>query len=157
MYNNKPKVGHKGSENKDIMPSSGYQDGPVREELLTRLRCALNIAHVEGDTGNPSPLCEEEQHILVTNESHLHNVPANSELHFNLTVASNIFTLPDFASRLARHRFAYNALGDMIHSVNGAHPKIHMLKMNLFTLDEWHERGGAVEKSPPCLGGLAHH
>lgn len=139
------------------MSSSGYQEGPLRKEFLLRVQAALEQALCEEFGGDRAPAMARESVVLLRNESHLHNVPATAELHFNITIASDLFGAAKYANRLARHRFVYGAAGDlMLPSTATANSVgIHMLRIHCFTLDEWRERGGATEVSPPCLGGMA--
>lgn len=136
---------------------SGFQDGPLRAEILKRLETAIQAASdaicaTTDSTVAPESLTQDSR-IILKNESHLHKVPPQSEMHFNCTVASDIFRYPPYQSRLQRHRFVHEAVGhDLLLQVDGAAPKVHMLTIHAWTLDEWRERGGAVEASPPCLG-----
>jgi BolA protein len=83
-------------------------------------------------------------YLDVTNESHMHNVPPGSELHFKLVIVSSDFeNLP----LVQRHQ-----------KVNGILAKelkddIHALSMQTHTAPEWEERGGATMASPLCHGG----
>lgn len=84
------------------------------------------------------------EHLALVNESHMHNVPANAETHFKLTLASHAFEgLP----KVRRHQLVYAELGDLL-----AGP-VHALALHLFSPDEWVEQGGAVPASPNCRGG----
>lgn len=82
--------------------------------------------------------------LEVVNESAQHNVPAGSESHFKVTVAS-----PRFEGQrlIARHRMINELLGEEL-----AGP-VHALALHTLTPDEWFERAGQVPDSPPCLGG----
>jgi len=84
------------------------------------------------------------QYLLVENESHMHNVPAGSEMHFKVQIVSD-----DFIGQmlLKRHRSVNKVLEQEL-----AGP-IHALSMHTFTKDEWQQRNGEVVKSPPCQGG----
>lgn len=82
----------------------------------------------------------------VVNESHMHNVPANSETHFKLVIVSDSF---DGLSLVARHRTVNKLLADQLQ--NG----VHALSMHTYTAEEWSARGGEVPTSPPCMGGKA--
>ena len=86
-----------------------------------------------------------QPHFLeVINESHKHNVPKGSESHFKVIIVSNEFQgkMP-----IARHRLVNNVLADEL-----AH-SIHALVLNTMTIEEWSEKGGMTNDSPPCLGG----
>ncbi|MFK8077047.1 MAG: BolA family protein [Granulosicoccus sp.] len=82
----------------------------------------------------------------VVNESHMHNVPANSETHFKLVIVSDSF---DGLSLVARHRTVNKLLANQLQ--NG----VHALSMHTYTAEEWSARGGEVPDSPPCMGGKA--
>ena len=82
--------------------------------------------------------------VEVVNESHMHNVPANSETHFKVTVVS-----PAFASvrRVARHQMIYELLQDLIDG------PVHALALHLYTPEEWTTRLQTSPTSPDCHGG----
>ncbi|MEJ2480391.1 MAG: BolA/IbaG family iron-sulfur metabolism protein [Acidihalobacter sp.] len=82
--------------------------------------------------------------LEVLNESGQHNVPAGSESHFKVTVASAQF---DGQRLLARHRMVNELLQEEL-----AGP-VHALALHTLTPNEWFERAGEVPDSPPCLGG----
>jgi len=80
----------------------------------------------------------------VINESHMHNVPVNSETHFKLVIVSDSF---DGQSLINRHRTVNKLLASQLN--NG----VHALSMHTYTSEEWQARGGDVPTSPPCMGG----
>lgn len=83
-------------------------------------------------------------HLEVVNESHMHNVPANSETHFKVVLVSESFK----AKRpVARHQMVYGLLQDEL-----AGP-VHALALHTYTAKEWQENHGEAPMSPPCLGG----
>ena len=82
--------------------------------------------------------------LEVVNESGQHNVPAGSESHFKVTVASAQF---DGQRLLARHRMVNELLQEEL-----AGP-VHALALHTLTPNEWFERAGEVPDSPPCMGG----
>ena len=82
-------------------------------------------------------------HLLVENESHMHNVAPGSESHFKVTLVSEKF---EGLMLIKRHR-AVNAELKVILD------KIHALALHTMTPNEWFEKGGAVADSPECLGG----
>jgi BolA protein len=86
----------------------------------------------------------EPAHLDVINESHMHNVPANSETHFKLVVVADAFAgqMP-----VRRHKQIYALLDEEL-----AGP-VHALALHTYTPDEWQARGGQVEASPDCRGG----
>ncbi len=85
-------------------------------------------------------------HLSVENESGMHNVPAGSETHFNVTLVSDQFA---GQSRVQRHRAVNRLLAEQL-----AGP-VHALAIHAFTPDEWAARGQSRTASPDCLGGRA--
>lgn len=83
------------------------------------------------------------QHLEVVNESHGHNVPANSETHFKVVLVSESFSKK---SQVQRHRAVYEALAGAM--ANG----VHALALHTYTPEEWAKRTSAP-RSPNCLGG----
>ncbi len=79
----------------------------------------------------------------VINESHKHNVPEGSESHFKVTIVSDEFI---GKTPLTRHRMVNSILTEELNS-------IHALVMHIMTTEEWIEKGGKSNESPPCLGG----
>lgn len=86
-------------------------------------------------------------HMEVVNESYMHSVPAGSESHFKVTVVSDRF---QGQALVQRHRTVNQLLAD---EINGP---VHALSLHVMTPDEWSEKGGVIENSPPCLGGSKH-
>ncbi|WP_136247289.1 BolA family protein [Halomonas borealis] len=86
----------------------------------------------------------EPTFLTVENESHKHNVPANAETHFKVTVVS-----PRFAGMMPvkRHQQIYALLADEL-----AGP-VHALALHPYTPEEWQARGAARPDSPDCRGG----
>lgn len=84
------------------------------------------------------------EHLEVINESHMHNVPANSETHFKVIVVSGAF---DGQMPVRRHKQIYALLDEEM-----AGP-VHALALHTFTPQEWQDRGGQAEASPDCRGG----
>ena len=82
----------------------------------------------------------------VVNESHMHNVPPNSETHFKLVIVSEGF---EDKNLVGRHRTVNKLLADQLKG------GVHALSMHTYTPEEWKERGGEVPESPPCMGGKA--
>ena len=85
-------------------------------------------------------------YLEIHNESHLHSVPPGSEYHFKVVVV-----IDDFASQatLTRHRTINHLLAEELNS------GVHALSISAFTPAEWTDRGGAVEASPKCRGGMS--
>ncbi|MBL0012038.1 MAG: BolA/IbaG family iron-sulfur metabolism protein [Nitrosomonas sp.] len=82
--------------------------------------------------------------LEVVNESYKHNVPEGSESHFKVTVVSDEFS---GKMLLARHRMVNNILADELAN------SIHALVLHTMTIEEWFEKNGICNDSPPCLGG----
>jgi BolA protein len=86
----------------------------------------------------------QPQFLEVINESHMHAVPQGSESHFKVTIVSDEF---NGKILLARHRMINKILIDeLTHS-------IHALVLHTMTINEWFDKNGASNNSPPCLGG----
>ena len=86
----------------------------------------------------------QPEYLQISNESHLHNVPAGSEYHFNLTIVSSQFNGKPL---IARHRMVNTLLAEELQN------DIHALTMLTLTPEEWQQRGGSQD-SPPCRGGF---
>ena len=84
------------------------------------------------------------QHLEIINESHMHNVPRNSETHFKVLVVSEKF---QDTKLIARHRMVNDVLSEELRS------GVHALSIVAKTPDQWTE-GQTVDKSPACRGGF---
>ena len=82
--------------------------------------------------------------VDVVNESHQHNVPANSETHFKIILVTLSFS---GLSLVKRHQAVYALLKEEMDA------GVHALALHLFTPDEWLTRNHSVHESPQCLGG----
>ncbi len=82
-------------------------------------------------------------HLEVTNESHMHSVPPNSETHFKVLLVADCF---EDKRLVQRHQQVYGALAEEL--AGG----VHALALHTYTPDEWAARGKAPD-SPQCLGG----
>lgn len=82
--------------------------------------------------------------LEVTNESHMHNVPAGSESHFKIVLISNEF---DKKMLVARHKMVYKTLDDELNA------GVHALALHTYTPEEYEAKHGAIPESPLCLGG----
>jgi BolA protein len=80
----------------------------------------------------------------IINESHMHNVPAGSESHFKIVLASNAF---DGLTLIKRHRLVNEVLADELKG------EIHAMALHTMTPDEYFEKAGKVAESPECMGG----
>ncbi|HVY47040.1 MAG TPA: BolA family protein [Minicystis sp.] len=81
-------------------------------------------------------------HLVVENESGMHNVPKGSETHFKVLVVSPAF---DGLGRVERHRKVNAVLADEF--ARG----LHALSLRALTEGEAASQGEFV--SPKCLGG----
>ena len=86
----------------------------------------------------------QPQWLEVSNESHMHSVPPNSETHFKVVIVSAQF---DGKRKVARHQHVYGVLADQLQG------PVHALALHTYTPDEWQERQQAAPNSPDCLGG----
>ena len=86
----------------------------------------------------------QPQFLEVVNESDKHNVPEGSESHFKVTIVSDAF---QGKMLLARHRMVNGILADELAQ------SIHALVLHTMTMEEWFEKNGVRNDSPPCLGG----
>ena len=84
-------------------------------------------------------------HLEVINESHMHNVPANSETHFKIVVASECFM---GWRQVKRHQHIYGLVGDLLAG------ELHALALHTYTPEEWSLTNHAPD-SPNCRGGSA--
>ncbi|GBL06194.1 BolA family transcriptional regulator [Glaciecola sp. KUL10] len=80
----------------------------------------------------------------LLNESHMHNVPADSETHFKLTLITD-----EFAGKrlIQRHRALNELLADEL--AGG----VHALALHTYTPEEFKKKNGMSPDSPNCLGG----
>ncbi|MCP4503593.1 MAG: BolA family transcriptional regulator [Deltaproteobacteria bacterium] len=84
--------------------------------------------------------------LEVENESHKHNVPVDSETHFNVVVVSEAFA---GKNRVQRQRMINHILKAELDS------GLHSLTMKIWTRAEYEAKGEKVQNSsPPCLGGF---
>ncbi|XP_065919201.1 DNA-binding transcriptional regulator BolA-like isoform X2 [Dysidea avara] len=86
----------------------------------------------------------EPAHLLVQNESHMHNVPHHSETHFKVVVVSGCF---NGLSLVKRHRLVNDCLKQELAS------GVHALSIEAHTPEQWTELEGETTQSPPCMGG----
>jgi BolA protein len=86
----------------------------------------------------------DTQVLQIENESHRHNVPANSETHFKVTLVC-----PEFEgqSKVKRHQAIYKVLAKEMAE------RVHALSLHLYSVDEWAKSGRPVPESPNCMGG----
>ena len=104
---------------------------PVQASITDKLKRALDPSHLD-----------------VINESHMHNVPKNSETHFKVVVVSSQFE--KIKSPLQRHRLIHGALEDELY-----HP-VHALSIVAKSPSQWEamvSAGKSIPLSPSCRGG----
>ena len=83
-------------------------------------------------------------HLEVADETHMHDVPADAQSHFKVTLVSSRFEAEPLVKR---HRLVNQVLAEEL--AGG----IHALALHTLTPEEWFEKGGRSPDSPPCLGG----
>lgn len=84
------------------------------------------------------------EYLDVSNESHMHSVPPNSETHFRVVAVSSAF---EGRRSVARHQQVYAALRPQLDG------PVHALALHTYTPAEWLARQGDAPRSPDCLGG----
>ena len=80
-------------------------------------------------------ICE----LIIQNESNKHNVPPNSESHFNVQVVSDDF---ENLSQLQRHKIVYKAVNSLLE-------QIHAFSITAMTTSEFNENP-SITKTPDC-------
>ena len=92
-----------------------------------------NIKNLLIDAFNPSVLS-------IDNESHMHNVPKDSESHFKIVLVSKNFT---GLSEVNRHKSVYKVLEDILDS-------IHAISIYSFDENEY-TNNPIILDSPNCV------
>lgn len=90
----------------------------------------------------------DPSHLEVINESHMHNVPKDSETHFKVVVVSAEFEKAK--TPLQRHRLVNAALKEQLDG------PVHALSIVAKTPAQWQamvDAGQQVGPSPSCRGG----
>uniref|UniRef100_A0A7S2W6G2 BolA-like protein n=1 Tax=Eucampia antarctica TaxID=49252 RepID=A0A7S2W6G2_9STRA len=109
---------------------------PVTSSIKTKLQNSFQPVHLE-----------------ILNESHMHNVPLNSETHFKVVIVADKFG--EVKTPIQRHRLVNSALAEEL-----AGP-VHALSIIAKTPQQWGKMvkeasgGGSVKipPSPSCRGG----
>lgn len=83
------------------------------------------------------------EYLLIVNESHMHQVPANSSTHFKVVLVCKQF---EDLNRIARHKMLYALLNKEMAA------GIHALALHLYTPDEWQNQSHLFPASPKCQG-----
>ena len=109
-----------------VGPVKRDADFPIESSIRTKLTNAFSPVHLE-----------------IMNESHMHNVPANSETHFKVVVISTHF---DAVKLLKRHQAVNTVLKDEL--AGG----VHALSIVAKTPEQW-EKSKEIKPSPKCRGG----
>ena len=116
------------------MSTSPASNFPVAATITEKLTAAFAPLH----------------HLEVRNESHMHNVPPNSETHFKVIIASPTFQ--EYKTPIARHR----AINKVLAEEGATEGPVHALSIVAKTPKQWDkmvEEGKAVGSSPNCRGG----
>ena len=95
----------------------------------------------------------QPQFLDVINESHMHNVPKNSETHFKVVVVSDKFD--DVPSLVKRHRMINTILAEELEG------PVHALSIVAKSPKQWEkmvqqadgEENISISPSPSCRGG----
>ena len=77
--------------------------------------------------------------LIIENESNKHNVPPNSESHFNVQVVSDDF---ENLTQLQRHKIVYKAINSLLQ-------QIHAFSITAMTTSEFNENT-SLRKTPDC-------
>lgn len=80
-------------------------------------------------------------HLEVTNESHMHSVPPNSETHFKVVLVSESFA---GMMKVRRHQAIYAELAAELEG------PVHALALHLHTPEEWLAKSEQAPDSPLC-------
>ena len=94
----------------------------IQSEIVNTLNDAMDISSLK-----------------IINESHMHNVPKESETHFKAVIVSNDF---NDLSILKRHKLVYKTLDSIMN-------KIHALSIHAFNEDEF-KQNPLILDSPEC-------
>lgn len=96
--------------------------GTIQSEIINTLNNAMDISSLK-----------------IINESHMHNVPKESETHFKAVIVSNDF---NGLTKLKRHKLVYKTLDSIMY-------KIHALSIHTFNKDEF-KQNPLILDSPEC-------
>ncbi|MFL2729115.1 MAG: BolA family protein [Gammaproteobacteria bacterium] len=77
--------------------------------------------------------------LLIRNDSYKHNVPPNSESHFNVQIVSDDF---EDLSQIQRHKIVYKAVGALL-------AEIHAFSITAMTTSEFKENP-SLKDTPDC-------
>ena len=77
--------------------------------------------------------------LLIRNDSYKHNVPPNSESHFNVQIVPDDF---EDLSQIQRHKIVYKAVGALL-------AEIHAFSITAMTTSEFKENP-SLKDTPDC-------
>ena len=77
--------------------------------------------------------------LIIRNDSNKHNVPPNSESHFNVQIVSDDFK---DLSQIQRHKKVYKAVDSLL-------TEIHALSITAITISEF-EENPSLRDTPDC-------
>ena len=77
--------------------------------------------------------------LIIKNESNKHNVPSNSESHFNVQIVSDDF---QDLSQIQRHKIVYKAIESLLN-------EIHAFSITAITTLEFKENS-SLRDTPEC-------
>ena len=82
-------------------------------------------------------------HLKVVNETHMHNVPADAQSHYKVTIVSEKF---NGLMLIKQHRLVNAELKQELDN-------IHALALHTYTPEKWASSNATTPGSPPCHGG----
>ena len=121
------------------MSTSATQEG---KEMTTEAAIYTNL---QAPSSGLTPI----EHLEVLNESHTHNVLANSETHFKVIIVSPAFEEAGKKTPIQRHRLVHKLLHDQLMDNGGT---IHALSIMAKTPSQWQASGQLVPPSPQVQG-----
>ena len=82
-------------------------------------------------------------YLEVVNETHMHNVPADNESHYKVTLVSDKFT---GLMLIKQHRMVNAELQQELE-------QIHAMALHTYSPEKWLEKNATSPDSPLCHGG----
>lgn len=98
----------------------------IKDTIEQKINSGINVSYLE-----------------VENESHKHNVPANSETHFKIILVSDDF---HGLNKVKQHQAIYGLLSEELAGC------VHALALHTYDIQAWEQVKKAPD-SPDCLGG----
>eukprot|EP00551_Chaetoceros_affinis_P007058 CAMPEP_0203663616 /NCGR_PEP_ID=MMETSP0090-20130426/1197_1 /ASSEMBLY_ACC=CAM_ASM_001088 /TAXON_ID=426623 /ORGANISM="Chaetoceros affinis, Strain CCMP159" /LENGTH=131 /DNA_ID=CAMNT_0050526601 /DNA_START=93 /DNA_END=488 /DNA_ORIENTATION=+ len=116
--------------------ANSSEDSPVTSSITSKLSSSFDPMYLD-----------------VINESHMHNVPKNSETHFKVVLVSEKFD--GVASLVKRHRMIHSILSEELEG------PVHALSIVAKSPSQWEklaqqhngEENILISPSPNCRGG----